>query len=75
MAEVVRRLEGPLLKSLDLDKNLKSQYMMIFYLNIKIRRDSHTFWKTLAKKRAFWVKNSVFGIRSALSRCIYCISD
>ena len=48
VAKVVRRLEGPSTKSLDLDENFKSQHTL-FCRDIKICGDLRTIWKTLGK--------------------------
>ena len=41
-----------------------------FYCNIKIHRDSHTFWKTLAKKRAISIFHiPAIDLRGTLAYC------
>ena len=47
---------------------------MLFCRNILICCDLSTFWKSLVKKSAFGVKNSVSWARGALLHSMYCIS-
>ena len=72
VAEVVRRHKRPLPKSLDSDESFKLQNTL-FCRDIKICCDLRTFWKTLGRKSAFWVKRVFFWVRSALLHSIYSI--
>ena len=43
--------------------------------DIKICRDERTFWKSLGKKRAFWVKNSVVWARKGTNNTWYVLHN
>ena len=70
VAEVVRRCQEPLPKSLDSDENFKT-LDKLFCRDVKICPDLHTFWKSLAKKVLLGVKKSVSWARSALFNTWY----
>ena len=65
-AEVVRRHEGPSLKSLYTTENFKP-YHTISCSDIKICRDLRSFWKSLGKNSISWERSTlIHGINCIL---------